>query len=170
MPAVSTRPHGAPGLRLRGVTAEHFEDYGELLTALQTAVRDAMDGRSRPLHMLEAGCGDQRSPLGLDADDVRIVGIDVSALQLQRNSWADEKILGDVQSYAFAPEAFDVVACWDVLEHLPSPRDALARFAHAVRTDGIIALGAPNPDSAKGLITKFTPHRVHVWYYRQIVG
>jgi hypothetical protein len=35
---------------------------------------------------------------------------------------------------------------------------------------GLLVLAAPNPLSAKGLVTRFTPHWIHVWYYRRVLG
>ena len=33
-----------------------------------------------------------------------------------------------------------------------------------------MTLGVPNVASPKGLLTKFTPHRFHIWVYRRILG
>jgi len=41
-------------------------------------------------------------------------------------------------------------------------------MARALKPDGMLVLGLPNVISTKGLVTKFTPHRFHVWFYRRI--
>src|SRR5688572_8700064 len=86
------------------------------------------------IDILEAGCG-SGSYLRFPSN-ARITGIDISAEQLQRNTRIHERILGDLQTYAFAPSTFDAIVCWDVLEHLAAPASALDRFATALRTGG----------------------------------
>ncbi len=46
---------------------------------------------------------------------------------------------------AFGP--FDVIAMWQVTEHLPNPREVLAAAAAALRPGGVLALAVPNPDA-----------------------
>ena len=121
------------------------------------------------VRVLEAGCGSAPSPIGLE-QRAYYVGLDISELQLARNSWAHEKILGDVQSLELPGDRFDVVACWDLLEHLPAPERAMDNLVRATRPGGLIVIKVPNPMSLKGLVTKLTPYWAHVWVYRQILG
>jgi SAM-dependent methyltransferase len=120
------------------------------------------------VRILEAGCGSlSRVNLG---DHKFVVGLDIDAPMLDKNDVLDEKILGDVQSYEFPPDSFDLIVCWYVFEHLPHPEEAMARFAHAIRPGGLIVLALPNVMSIKGLITKYTPFRFHVWFRRNMLG
>jgi SAM-dependent methyltransferase len=125
--------------------------------------------RSRgPLRVLEAGCGSSSQlDLGEQAD---VAGIDLSEQQLRRNTTLSRRIVGDIQTYRWLRGEFDIVVCWNVLEHLPDPIAALDHLAEAVDRDGLLILALPNVLSAKGLVTKFTPHRFHVWVYRRIFG
>src|SRR5581483_9550091 len=72
------------------------------------------------------------------------------------------------QTHPLQAEAFDAVVCWDVLEHLPHPELALENMTRALRPGGRLLLGLPRVTSPKGLATKFTPHRFHVWFYRHV--
>jgi SAM-dependent methyltransferase len=118
----------------------------------------------RPFRVLDAGCGaDIRVPL---PDGAYIVGIDISQEQLDRNTVIDEKILGDVQTYPLEPESFDLIVCWDTLEHLPKPRLALDNLSQALAPEGTLIIAGPDVLSLKGVITKWTPHIVHRWAYR----
>lgn len=131
-------------------------------------VVDGLVGGREGIRVLEAGCGlKSRIRRGRDW---HVVGIDISEEQLERNRDLDEKILGDVQDYVFPPSHFDLVVCWNVLEHLPCPDSALRHFAQALNQGGLIVLAGPNPASTKGLVTKFTPHWFHVWAYRHLLG
>jgi SAM-dependent methyltransferase len=134
-------------------------------------VQAAIDGfmvNMDSVRVLEAGCGSlSRINLG---DHAYVVGLDVSEAMLEKNTMLDEKILGDVEAYEFPEASFDVIVCWYVFEHLPHPERAMARFAHAIRPGGLIILALPNVKSLKGLITKYTPFRFHVWVRRRLLG
>jgi SAM-dependent methyltransferase len=137
------------------------------LAKLQPVVDRLLSGKEG-IRVLDAGCGSHqyvRFPTS-----AHVVGLDVSAQQLGRNSSVDEKILGDVQTYPLPADTFDVAICWWVLEHLPRPDWALRNLARAVKPGGIVILAVPNPLCLKGLVTKFTPYRLHVWGYRHILG
>jgi len=41
-------------------------------------------------------------------------------------------------------------------------------MTRALRPGGRLLLGLPRVTSPKGLATKFTPHRFHVWFYRHV--
>jgi SAM-dependent methyltransferase len=124
--------------------------------------------RFASLRVLEAGCG---SASNLDfGQQVSLVGIDISAKQLARNTVLEEKITGDIQYYRFADQSFDAIICWDVLEHLPHPELALRQFAQAIRDGGYVILKLPNVLSVKGLLTKFLPHTFHILVYRYFHG
>lgn len=116
--------------------------------------------------VIEAGCG-SLSHINLK-DNYYLVGIDISEKQLDRNSKLKDKILGDIQNYNFSNDSFDMIACFWVLEHVEQPELALKNFAKAIKKGGIIIIAVPNVMSLKGLITKYTPHWFHVWFYRYI--
>lgn len=129
-------------------------------------VIDRLFTDGKPIAVLDAGCG---SGIHINLSrDAHIVGIDICEAQLERNRFLSQKIVGDIQVYDFGEESFDLVMCWDVLEHLSEPEKALRSFAQAVKMDGVILLALPNVYSLKGLITKFTPHWFHIWVYRFI--
>ncbi len=134
---------------------------------LQSKIDLELKGKSN-LKILEAGCGSS-SEVTFPPDSM-LVGIDISEKQLNRNNKLSEKIKGDLQTYDFPPETFDAIVCWNVLEHLPHPEKALEKFSSSIKPGGIVILAVPNLWSVKGLITKFTPHAFHVWYYRNFYG
>jgi SAM-dependent methyltransferase len=120
------------------------------------------------LRILDAGCGANRR-LRLPEQSM-VVGIDNSKKQLLRNSGIDAAVVADLQTYQFPSHSFDAVLCWDVLEHLTDPLAAMEGMAEALVPGGLFIIASPNLWSLKGLITRFTPHRFHVWFYRHILG
>ena len=141
------------------------------MTTARDGLQQFLDESTRDiscLKILEAGCG-SRSNIRF-GDCVHWVGIDISAAQLDRNVGLSEKIMDDVQVHEFEPSTFDMVVCWDVLEHLKDPEAALVRFAAATKPGGLIVLKIPNLHSLKGQLTKLLPHGFHVKWYQYIHG
>ena len=120
------------------------------------------------IKLLEAGCG---SATHFKLEGVRTsVGIDISPHQLERNKAINEKILGDIQTYPLKTADFDLIICWDVIEHLPRPQDALRNMFNALRPGGLAVLGFPHAASLKGIVTKITPYWFHRWFYRHFMN
>lgn len=134
-----------------------------VLRGLQERLDRLLADVDRPVRILDAGCGKQlQIPI---ADERFVVGMDIRSDQVENNAHVDEGIVGDVQTYPFQSESFDVVVCWNVLEHLPDPPAALANFENALKPDGLLVLAGPHPRSFKGTVTDLTPFWVHklVW-------
>jgi 2-polyprenyl-3-methyl-5-hydroxy-6-metoxy-1,4-benzoquinol methylase len=96
---------------------------------------DRLDSGRKAL--LEIGCG---SGLFL-AEAVRhgwtVHGLDVSpqAVELARRSCPEAAVTqGPLTATTFPPDSFDVVALWDVIEHVEDP-EQLLRYAHGTLTD-----------------------------------
>jgi SAM-dependent methyltransferase len=122
--------------------------------------------RGKHVRIYEAG-GGSISILPLSSFEGRSISVvDIDPTQLRNNSYADTKILGDIQTYVFAPNSFDLVVCYNVIEHLPAVDQAIKQFYNALAPGGLVLIGAPNPESLFGLVTKYTPHWFHVWFYR----
>lgn len=96
--------------------------------------------------------------------------VDIDADQINNNDYAQKTILGDIQTYRFAPDSFDLVICYNVIEHVPDVEAALLGFCQSLRDNGLILIGAPNPRSLSGVVTKYSPHWFHVWFYRYVRG
>ena len=122
------------------------------------------------LAIYEAG-GGSTSFLPLDVlRRAHVTVVDVDAEQIRNNDYAQEKIVGDVQTWRFKPESFDLVICYNVIEHLPDVEAALAGFCSSLKQGGLIVIGAPNPKSMSGVVTKYSPYWFHVWFYRYVRG
>jgi 2-polyprenyl-3-methyl-5-hydroxy-6-metoxy-1,4-benzoquinol methylase len=138
---------------------------------IQNKVNELLGRKEREnkerLKVLEAGCG---SLSHLQFENAYVVGIDTSSKQLDRNEYISERIQGNIQYCDLAKSAFDVIVCWDVLEHLKYPQNTIQNFINGLKTGGILVLAAPNPLSFWGLVTKYTPNVFHLFYYKHIIG
>lgn len=120
----------------------------------------------RTVRILEAG-GGSYTLIRIDRPQ-HITVVDLSPEQLERNDYADEKILGDLHDEGLLRETYDLIVCWDVLEHLSDPALAVRNMARHLSDGGLLVIGCPNLYSIKGLVTRFTPHWFHVLYYRVV--
>jgi SAM-dependent methyltransferase len=142
-------------------------DYAETAEAI-LAHHDPRSSTARPYRMLEAGGGsDSWLPLPPGAE---ITTIDISPEQLEMNTYTKEKLLGDLETFDYGTRRFDLVVCWDVLEHLKQPESAIERLAGVVAPGGRLIIKGPLPQSLKGLVTRLSPHSLHVQFYRRILG
>jgi SAM-dependent methyltransferase len=122
------------------------------------------------LSIYEAG-GGSTSFLPLDVlRRAHVTVVDIDEAQIRNNDYAQKTILGDVQVQRFTPGSFDLVICYNVIEHLPDVEAALNRFCESLRQGGLMFIGAPNPNSLSGVVTKYSPHWFHVWFYRHVRG
>jgi SAM-dependent methyltransferase len=122
------------------------------------------------LSIYEAG-GGSTSFLPLDVlRRAHVTVVDIDEDQIRNNDYAQEAIRGDVQVHRFAPDSFDLVICYNVIEHLPDVEAALNRFCESLRQGGLMFIGAPNPNSLSGVVTKYSSHWFHVWFYRHVRG
>jgi len=96
--------------------------------------------------------------------------VDIDEDQIRNNDYAHETILGDIQTHRFARDSFDLVICYNVIEHVPDVEAALNGFCQSLKQNGMILIGAPNPRSLSGVVTKYSPHWFHVWFYRHVRG
>ena len=125
---------------------------------------------SGALAIYEAG-GGSTSFLPLDVlRRAHVTVVDIDEDQIRNNDYAQQTILGDIQTYRFAPDSFDLVICYNVLEHVPDVEAALSGFCDSLKPGGLILIGAPNPKSLSGVVTKYSPHWFHVWFYRHVRG
>lgn len=134
-------------------------------------VQDLIVGyfRGKPVRVYEAG-GGSVSVLPLDRfKSYQITVVDIDEVQLEHNAYADRKILGNVETYRFPPDSFDLVVCHNVIEHLGAADEAVRRFYESLAPGGLVFISAPNPGSFFGMVTKYTPHWFHVWVYRTLL-
>jgi 2-polyprenyl-3-methyl-5-hydroxy-6-metoxy-1,4-benzoquinol methylase len=86
---------------------------------IQTEIDELLPDRPDGVRVLDAG-GGKRGQIKLpETRHVTVIDIDRSALALNRI--ADEKILDNIETHEFDDRAFDLVICWDVLEHVHAP-------------------------------------------------
>ena len=137
----------------------------EVFAALQARL-DALLADSPSARILNAGCGNGGRYVPV-FDDPFVVGIDVESGPTE---FVDERLVGDIETYDFEDRQFDVVYCWDVLEHVPDPNRALRNLVSTLRPGGVAIVALPHAASVKGVVTRLTPHRLHAWLWRRVLN
>ena len=118
----------------------------------------AAEGRA----VLDAGCGvGYGSALLARAGATEVVGVDLSekAVKAAENDAPPNAtfLTGDVHALPFEDGRFDLVVCFEVIEHVERQDDVITELARVLAPGGILALSSPNRD----VYPPGNPHHVH---------
>jgi len=98
---------------------------------------------------LEIGCGTGWLCALAQEMGWQVVGLDISlnACSVARQTWGIPVLCSDSVSLPFKSNTFRLVVLRHVLEHLPSPRQALSEVYRVLKENGWVALEVPNAES-----------------------
>jgi len=117
----------------------------------------AATGRS----VLDAGCGTgYGSAILADAGASEVIGIDIAADVVTGTAGTHEAVsmrAGDVRALDFPDGRFDLVVCFEVIEHLDDPMAGLDELARVLAPDGLLLVSSPN----RGVYPPGNPHHRH---------
>lgn len=71
----------------------------------------------------------------------------IEGVQRSQRRLGNVVVRGDAQALPYTESVFDVVALWDVLEHLPDPGRTLAEARRVLRPGGLLAWSTPNTEA-----------------------
>jgi 2-polyprenyl-3-methyl-5-hydroxy-6-metoxy-1,4-benzoquinol methylase len=112
--------------------------------------------------VLDAGCGTGYGSTILAAGGAQeVIGVDraTHVIEAVRSVMPARVRLheGDVESLSFDNGSFDVVVCFEVIEHLENPAAALSEFARVLTESGLLVVSSPN----RAVYTPGNPHHRH---------
>ena len=104
--------------------------------------------------LLDLGCSSGSFLELMRSESWKLYGIEMSAevAQTAKAKSGATVFVGDILEASFAPESFDVITCFDVLEHLYEPRRVIARVGEWLKPGGIFYVLVPNVDSAEARV------------------
>jgi SAM-dependent methyltransferase len=104
--------------------------------------------------MLDLGCSSGGFLGFFQGDSWKLYGIEMSVecAKKAEASTGATVFVGDIMDAPFPPESFDVITCFDVLEHLYQPRRVMARVSEWLKPGGIFYVQVPNVDSAEARV------------------
>lgn len=99
--------------------------------------------------ILDIGCSSGAFLGTIKGDGWKLYGIEMerTTADQARLATGAEVFVGDVMDAPFAPESFDAVTCFDVLEHVYEPRAFLSRVLQWLKPGGMFFVMVPNIDS-----------------------
>lgn len=125
-----------------------YARYWELANTIAHIVRAR---ESSPVYLLDIGVGRGRTLQYLEIFDeviqkIEFFGIDIKKRRLNSVYKPDQWHLVQANlenGLPFSNEAFDIVICEQVLEHLSRPHAAIDRIEHVLAEDGTLIAGVP---------------------------
>jgi SAM-dependent methyltransferase len=106
--------------------------------------------------VLDVGCGSGYGAAFLAAHHPRVVGLDRVAPDA-RNRGAASFVRADLAAVPFAAGSFELVASFQVIEHLEDPTDYIDALARVLAPEGLILITTPNLLMSDGV----NPYHVH---------
>lgn len=110
--------------------------------------------------LLDAGCSRGDPDLPAMARAKYAVGCDTDLAGLRANTIVRDRVASPLESLPFRSDAFDVIVCKFVIEHVPTPAKVFKEFWRVLRPGGVIALLTPNRLSLFAVVSALLPHRV----------
>lgn len=140
------------------------------------AKRNLLNGESK--RALDAGCGVGHNARFLQELGYRVTAVDVSEYAVQAARECIPTSLANEIEWRVAdldcdtlPKGFDLVICWEVLEHVRDPRAALAKLYSALAPGGTLVVTTPNAFGLSHLLGPRDPTHVSVhsslWWARE---
>jgi 2-polyprenyl-3-methyl-5-hydroxy-6-metoxy-1,4-benzoquinol methylase len=125
-----------------------------------------VDGAS----LLDCACG---TGYGLEmyaaAGATALTGVDVDSEAVEqskrRNGNAATILQGDIRDLPLDDDSFDVVTCFETIEHVEDPAAGIAELHRVLKPDGILVISSPNPDVYVG----HNEHHVHEFRPAELV-
>ena len=121
--------------------------------------------------LLDLGCSSGSFLESLKGEGWKLHGIEMSAdcAKIAEEKSGAQVFVGDILGAPFRRESFDVITCFDVLEHLYEPRQVMARVSEWLKPGGIFYVLVPNLDSAEARVFRSYWHGLelprHLFHY-----
>jgi 2-polyprenyl-3-methyl-5-hydroxy-6-metoxy-1,4-benzoquinol methylase len=115
-------------------------------------------------NVLDAGCGTGYGSEILAAAGARqVVGVDISedAIDYARSASPAGSVaefsLGDLHKLPFGDANFDLVVCFEAIEHVNDQRHAIGELRRILSSTGVLVISSPN----RGVYPPGNPHHTH---------
>jgi len=124
--------------------------------------------------VLEVGGGPGAFAAHLDCRSYRLLELSPAAVEAARGRGLDAGAESVQEEAGAHPEAYDVVCAFQVLEHVPAPRDFVAASLACLRPGGRLILSVPGDESFVGRerhnLLNLPPHHLTRWSDRSLAA
>ena len=133
--------------------ARGYDDYEAERDNMRATFRDRL--RHLPKPAANARLLDVGAAAGFFVEQARLAGWDAEGLEL--NGWAAEYARGELgvpvrrgslEDAGYPECSFAAVTMWEVIEHIPEPREFIREIARILQPGGLLALSTPDAGSA----------------------
>ncbi|MCR4342157.1 MAG: class I SAM-dependent methyltransferase [Gemmatimonadaceae bacterium] len=133
--------------------ARGYDDYEAERDNMRATFRDRLRFLPKPARherLLDVGAA-----AGFFVEQARLAGWDAEGIEL--NGWAAEyareKLAvpvrhGSLEDAGYPDRSFAAVTLWEVIEHIPQPREFIREIARILQPGGVLALSTPDAGSA----------------------
>lgn len=116
--------------------------------------------------VLDIACGEGYGSQALAPRAAQVVGIDIDLASVQRANQTYRRpnlryLHGSLEAIPQADQSFDVVACFETLEHVGNQRQALSELARVLKGDGLLLISTPNAGSDDQAWHEGNPFHTH---------
>jgi SAM-dependent methyltransferase len=138
--------------------SHYGSEYDRLITSAGESSPERWHGRREALSryktggaLLDLGCSSGAFLETLKGSSWKLHGIEMSEVAARK---AEERtgaqiFVGDILEAPYSPASFDVITCFDVLEHVYEPRKVLAKVQEWLKPGGVFYVLIPNIYSAE---------------------
>lgn len=148
------------------------QEYGRLKPDWrdsQTIYRDIINKlTTAETHILDVGCGHGDFMKPVYDKTIHTYGVDPDKAALDKNTFIQNKIVGDANSLPFKSDFFDIaVSAW-VLEHLPDPKKAFKEIYRVLKPGGKVVFLTPNSWNYNVWIIRLIPEIFHEFLTKRL--
>jgi SAM-dependent methyltransferase len=99
-----------------------------------------------PGSLLDVGCGVGFFLKLAEDEGYKASGVEFSswASEYARNNFSLDVFTGELKDAGFAPDTFDVITLWHILEHVTDPTKFLMEVNRLLKKDGLLVVEVPN--------------------------
>jgi SAM-dependent methyltransferase len=104
--------------------------------------------------LLDLGCSSGSFLESMRSESWKLYGIEMSpgCARAAEARCGAQVFVGNILDASFPRETFDVITCFDVLEHLFEPRQVMEKVSKWLKPGGIFFVQVPNIDSAEARV------------------
>ncbi len=140
--------------------------YPDYSTAAYADLRQRLAEALAPgSFVFDAGSGPGTWLLRRHRDAIRVAGLDLFRPDpLPSHCYA----IGSLDAIPYQAQAFDVLLCYDVVEHLADPAAVFAEFWRVLKPGGRCFIKTPNLYGPSTLAAALLPHALHIAVHRRL--
>lgn len=121
--------------------------------------------------LLDVGCGVGSFLRLAHNEGYKTSGVELSyyASEYARNNLGLSVFNGELKDADFAPETFDIITLWHILEHVTDPKKFLMGVNHLLKKDGLLVVEVPNIRSVAAKVSlinwELMAPKEHLFYF-----